>query len=72
MKIENISTLKINLLTQEQYDREKANGTLDENALYLTEGGSSGGSGGAEGFVTEAQVREIIAESFTNATEVPM
>ena len=41
MKIENISTLKINRLTQAQYDREKANGNLDENALYLTEGGSA-------------------------------
>jgi hypothetical protein len=36
LKTENLSTLKIHKLTQEQYDRESANGTLDENALYLT------------------------------------
>ena len=32
----NISTLKINKLTQAQYDRELAAGRIDENALYLT------------------------------------
>jgi hypothetical protein len=32
----NLSTLKIHKLTQAQYDREVANGTIDENALYLT------------------------------------
>lgn len=32
----NVSTLKIHKLTQEQYDRELAAGNLDENALYLT------------------------------------
>lgn len=32
----NISTLKINKLTQAQYDRELAAGNIDENALYLT------------------------------------
>ena len=36
MIAENLSTLKIHKLTQEQYDREFANNTLDENALYLT------------------------------------
>lgn len=36
MITENVSTLKINKLTQEQYDRELANGNIDENALYLT------------------------------------
>lgn len=36
MKTENISTLKIHKLTQEQYDRELANGNIDENAIYLT------------------------------------
>ena len=36
MITENLSTLKIHKLTQEQYDRELANNTLDENALYLT------------------------------------
>lgn len=45
MKTENLSTLKIHKLSQEQYDREKAAGRLDTNAIYLTpdEGGNSGG-----------------------------
>lgn len=33
---QNISTLKIHRLTQEQYDRELAAGRIDENAIYLT------------------------------------
>lgn len=36
MITENLSTLKIHKLTQAQYDRELANGTLDPNAIYLT------------------------------------
>lgn len=36
MVTENLSTLKIHKLTQAQYDRELTNGTIDENALYLT------------------------------------
>lgn len=36
MITENLSTLKIHKLTQEQYNRELAAGTLDESALYLT------------------------------------
>ena len=36
MKTENLSTLKIHKLTQEQYDRELAAGNIDETALYLT------------------------------------
>lgn len=36
MIVENVSTLKIHKLTQEQYDRELADGNIDENALYLT------------------------------------
>lgn len=36
MLTENIQTLKIHKLTQEQYNRELENGTLDKNALYLT------------------------------------
>ena len=41
----NLSTLKIHKLSQEQYNRELAAGTLDANALYLTpnEGGSESG-----------------------------
>lgn len=36
MITENLSTLKINKLTQIQYDRELAAGNIDTNALYLT------------------------------------
>ena len=36
MNTENLLTLKIHKLTQAQYDRELANGSIDENALYLT------------------------------------
>jgi phosphoribosyl 1,2-cyclic phosphodiesterase len=36
MNITNIPTLKINKLTQEQYDREFLAGRIDETALYLT------------------------------------
>lgn len=36
MITENLSTLKIHNLTQEQYERELAAGRIDENALYLT------------------------------------
>ena len=36
MITENLSTLKIHKLTQEQYDRELAAGRIDPNALYLT------------------------------------
>ena len=36
MITENLQTLKIIKLTQEQYDRESAAGNLDVNALYLT------------------------------------
>lgn len=32
----NLSTLKMHKLTKAQYDREVTNGTVDENALYLT------------------------------------
>ena len=36
MITENLSTLKIHKLTQEQYDREKNAGNLDRTAIYLT------------------------------------
>lgn len=36
MVTENLSTLKIHKLTQEQYERERDAGRLDESALYLT------------------------------------
>lgn len=36
MITENLSTLKIYKLTQEQYEQRVASGELEENALYLT------------------------------------
>ena len=36
MNTENVTTLKIHKLTQEQYDREYAAGRIDETAIYLT------------------------------------
>ena len=36
MITENLSTLKIHRLTQEQYDRAKAEGKLKDNEIYLT------------------------------------
>ena len=36
MITENLSTLKIHKLTQEQYDRELSAGRIDNSALYLT------------------------------------
>ena len=36
MRTENLSTLKIHKLTQEQYKRELAAGRIDPNAIYLT------------------------------------
>ena len=36
MIIENVSTLKIHKLTQDQYNRALENGNIDEDALYLT------------------------------------
>ena len=36
MFINNLSTLNIHELTQEQFDREFENGNIDENAIYLT------------------------------------
>ena len=45
MLTENLSTLKIHRLTQEQYNRELAAGRIDENAIYLTpDNGVNGGS----------------------------
>jgi hypothetical protein len=34
---ENLSTLKIYKLTQEQYERKLANGEIDQSALYFTD-----------------------------------
>lgn len=36
MKTENVSTFKINRLTQEQYDNALADGSINDNELYMT------------------------------------
>lgn len=36
MITENLSTLKIHKLTKEQYNMAVENGSIDENAIYLT------------------------------------
>ena len=36
MITKNISTLQIHTLSKEQYERERAAGRIDENAIYLT------------------------------------
>lgn len=55
MITENLSTLKIHKLTQEQYDRELAAGRIDENALYLTPDEGTDLNGYAtEGYVDSA------------------
>ena len=40
--VENIGTLKINLLSQEDYDAEVQAGTVEPNELYLTPSSGSG------------------------------
>ena len=58
MNIQNVSTLKIHKLTEEQYQREKAAGRLDETALYLTpDNGSSGSNSSANCPIPTAVVR---------------
>jgi hypothetical protein len=44
---ENLSTLQIHKLTQEQYNRALAEGRIDERAIYLTpdEVANNGGNG---------------------------
>ena len=63
MITENIPTLKIHKLTQEQYDRELAAGNIDETALYLTpdERASS----------ISVVKREILISSDENYTSIP-
>lgn len=57
MKTQNLSTLTIHKMSQEQYDREKAAGRLDPNALYLTPDGEDLGN-----YYTKEEVDAIISE----------
>lgn len=58
MITENLSTLKIHKLTQEQYERELATGRIDENALYLTPYEEMD----LDGFATQEYVDEALAQ----------
>lgn len=66
MNTENLSTLKIHKLTQEQYDRELAAGRIDGSALYLTPG-KSGGADITEGtfFIEGAGTTDSTAKTST-------
>lgn len=77
MITENLSTLKINKLTQAQYDRELAAGRIDENALYLTpdeeitsiENGGTGAST-AEDARTNLGIGKILFKSTQTSTNI--
>lgn len=62
MITENLSTLKIHKLTQEQYERELAAGRLDETALYLTPDEEIDLSG----YVTEEHLNNVLEEIQTS------
>jgi hypothetical protein len=51
LKTENLSTLKIHKLSQEQYNREFDAGNIDPNAIYLTPWEASSGGPKGGGFV---------------------
>lgn len=81
MNTENLLTLKIHKLTQAQYDRELANGSIDENALYLTpeeipvpiaEGGTGASTATSALDNLGAVGRDVSGQSFTidNSTVV--
>lgn len=61
----NLSTLKIHKLTQEQYDREREAGRLDENAIYLTPDEETDMSE----YVTTEQLGIAIDDAITQAKE---
>lgn len=63
MITETLSTLKIHKLSQEQYDRELAAGTLDDNALYLTDDEGGNIDVDLEGYVQYEEVNEYTEET---------
>ncbi len=62
MITENLSTLKIHKLTQEQYDRELATGNLDDKAIYLTPDDNSDISIHNESASAHADIRSLITD----------
>lgn len=63
MTTENLSTLKINLLTQSQYDNAVENGAVEENAMYLIPDDMSY----LREYATKRYVDEAIATAISNA-----
>lgn len=59
MITENLPSLKINKLTQEQYDAAKAAGKINENELYMTPDSS-------------IIVTDIVDDLTTNSTDKPL
>lgn len=61
----NLSTLKINYLTQAQYDTALANSQINENELYFTPG-----TGDAAGHtvLTQAEYNALTSEEKNNGT----
>lgn len=72
MNTQNLSTLKIHKLTQAQYERELAAGTLDETALYLTpaEEVYSKDEIDAYELITTDDIDTICGATITNAAEL--
>lgn len=63
MQTENLSTLKIHKLSQEQYEREVNNGTIDAQAIYLTPDSNDSASFDDYVFITTAEIDAICSAS---------
>ena len=72
MKTENLSTLKIHKMSQAQYDREKAAGRIDENAIYLTpdEGADLSGYATVEQLNAKADANHNHNDIYYTETEI--
>ena len=69
MDIKKLETLKIHSLTEEQYQRAKEEGTLEETAIYLTPDESSGSGASSEELEQlQAQVNTLSETVITNKT----
>ena len=68
MKTEDLSTLKINKLTQAQYDKALQEGRINENELYLTPDNI-----GANGLPENAEFNSVIAgNTYISSNEIYM
>ena len=75
--VEDIGTLKINLLSQAQYDAEKAGGRLADDELYLTPSSGTGvsdvevnGSSVVSGGVAEIELKTINNNSIVGSGDI--